>query len=623
MSRKSKKKAIQRRAAAARSDKPAGLGSESGPAAFRARWPVLGICLFLTVITWLVFGQTLRHEFVNFDDYAYVTNVPLVTAGLTSEGVRWAFTNRHSGNWHPLTTLSHMLDCQLYGLDAHRHHLTNVILHTVAVLLLFLVLRQMTGGTWRSAFVAALFAIHPLRVESVAWVAERKDVLSGIFFMLTLGAYVRYARNPALPSTLLVVLSFALGLMSKPMLVTVPFVLLLLDYWPLARFGRSGPIPWRLVLEKIPLLLMSAASCAATVLAQTDAIIGTEQLSFGWRAANAVTSYVAYLWQTIWPVDLAVLYPHPESNYLQSWQVAGAVALLGVITAVAFAVRRKHPYLITGWLWYVGMLVPVIGLIQVGSQARADRYTYLPHIGIFLVVAWGVSDWAKQWGLQGRKILGAAAAVVIAVLTLTACKQASYWRDEETLWIHTLAITSHNQWAQANYAYLLLRRERPQEAIPHFEASLALWRGDAQIHRMYALALLQVGKLGAAIPHWEAILETEPRDSNAQANLAWIYATSPQSSMRDGVRAVILIEDVIAQTGRKNASVLRTCAAAYAECARFSEAIETAKEAAQLAIVQGNSTLAADLGDDIGGYQKSLPLRDPNLAEVRRPPRQR
>jgi len=620
MSRKSKRKSSQRSAAAARSDKP--LESERQPVALSNRW-VLGICIFLAAITWVVFGQTLRHDFVSFDDYAYVTDVPLVTAGLTSEGLHWAFTNRHSGNWHPLSTLSHMLDCQLFGLDAGRHHLTNVILHTIAVVLLFLVLRRMTGGMWRSAFVAALFAIHPLRVESVAWVAERKDILSGLFFILTLGAYARYARKTALTRYLLVVLSFALGLMSKPMLVTMPFVLLLLDFWPLRRFDRLNPIPWRLVLEKIPLLLMAVASCAVTVHVQKDLIIGTEQLPFTLRAANAMTSYVAYLWQMVWPVDLALFYPHPELNYLQSWQVAGAVAVLGVITAVAFALRRKYPYLVTGWLWYLGMLVPVIGLIQVGSQARADRYTYLPHLGISLLVAWGVSDWVKQWGLRGRKILGAAAAVVISALTLTACKQASYWRNEETLWVHTLAVTSHNQWAEANYAYLLLRQDRPNEAIPHFEASLAIWRGDAQIHRMYALALLRVGNLGAAIREWEAVLETEPHDTNAQANLAWVYATSPQAAMRDGVKAVPLIEDVIAQTGRKNASVLRTCAAAYAECGRFAEAIETAKEATQLAIDQGNPTLATDLGDDIRGYQKSAPLRDPSLADITVPPRRR
>ncbi len=357
---------------------------------------ILGVSIFLMAITWLVFGETLRHPSINFDDQEYVFENPKINTGLTSTGVLWAFTHSHAENWHPLTSISHMLDCQLFGLEAGWHHFTNVLLHTIAVILLFLVFREMTGALWRSAFVAAVFAIHPLRVESVAWIAERKDVLSGVFFMLTLGAYVRYVREPSSIRYLIVAVLFGLGLMTKSMLVTLPFVLLVLDYWPLGRFAHVSPaepkakngfarwwghrsIPTRLILEKIPLIALSAASSIITLFAQKRAAISVESLPLVWRMKNAFVSYVAYVWQMVCPIRLALVYPHPEYR-LSLWGVALAIAFLTGVTAVVVAFRRKHPYLITGWLWYVGMLVPVIGIVQVGAQARADRYTYSLHL---------------------------------------------------------------------------------------------------------------------------------------------------------------------------------------------------------------------------------------------------
>src|SRR6266853_1396026 len=360
-----------------------------------SRLQVVLVYLFLTAITWLVFGQTVSHDFVNFDDHVYIYDNPLVTGGLTTNGIVGAFSHPHARNWHPLTTISHMLDCQLYGLSAGGHHFTNVVLHTIAVLLLFRVLRVATGALWPSAFVAALFAIHPLHVESVGWVSERKDVLSAVFFMLTLAAYVRYAIAPSLRRYFVVAMIFALGLMSKPMLVTVPFVLLLLDYWPLRRFDKEarlkpggGIVGWLnrrpnyLFLEKTPLLVLTGLSCLATIWTQDQATGNLEQLPFTWRLNNALVTYIEYVRQTFWPARLAAFYPHPN-NAPSIWHVALAITCLLAISAIAVFLRKKRPYVLTGWFWYVGMLVPVIGIVQIGEQGHADRYTYLPHIGLF------------------------------------------------------------------------------------------------------------------------------------------------------------------------------------------------------------------------------------------------
>src|SRR5262245_11011654 len=377
----------ERQASNRRNHSSRASGSASGIRTGRAKpWVTdVLICLVLVVVTWAVFGQTVTHDFVNFDDHVYVYENPLIIKGLSTEGIIGAFTRTHARNWHPLTTVSHMLDCQLYGLNAAGHHLANVILHTISVLLLFLTLRQMTGALWQSAFVAALFAIHPLHVESVAWIAERKDVLSAVFFMITLAAYAHYARAPSALRYLLVALVFAFGLMSKAMLVTLPFVLLLLDYWPLTRIGaQKSDVRSRLrtvTSEKLPLLALSALSCIATLFAQRQGPSAIDQLPFLWRLNNAFVSYVTYIAQMLWPARLAVFYPHPNDR-LPALQVIAAIALLIAISLVVISLRRTKPYLVTGWFWYLGMLVPVIGLIQVGEQARADRYTYLPQIGL-------------------------------------------------------------------------------------------------------------------------------------------------------------------------------------------------------------------------------------------------
>jgi protein O-mannosyl-transferase len=612
-------------------------------------WHIAGVCICLAVLTWVVFGQTLWHDFINYDDPRYVYENTKITGGLSISGIAWAFTHIHSMNWHPVTTISHMLDCQLYGLKAGNHHFTNVLLHSVAVILLFLALQQMTGAFWRSAFVAAVFAIHPLRVESVAWIAERKDVLSGVFFMLTLLAYVHYTRAPSLGRYATVALAFVLGLMSKPMLVTLPFVLLVLDYWPLGRMrGRTQDDGHQLlmrVLEKIPMIAISAVSSIVTFVAQKGAVGWTEQLPVTSRMNNAAVSYVTYIWQMFWPVHLAVFYPHPE-NRLPLWEIISSLFLLICITAVAIALRRQQPYLITGWLWYLGMLVPVIGLVQVGWQGHADRYTYLPQIGLYIAVTWAVVDMTAFWRNQ-RTVLTAAAILTIGALSWDALVQTKYWRDSETLFRQALAVTTNNDVAENNLGIVFLQQGKLDEAISLLQAAVDLRPDNSPAHENLAKALLQKGQVADALIHyrkllelqpdnievhnivgtvliqrgqikegvdeWQKVLAIQPDNGNAMSNLAWVFATCPDDSLRDGGKAVQLAEEALRISGRRIPIIFRTLGAAYAETGEFSKAIETAQQGIELANSQGNSGLATELQGNIALYQDQRPLRDPSL----------
>jgi len=608
-------------------------------------WLTLGICLSLAVLIWLVFGQTLRHDFINYDDPRYVYENTKITSGLSLSGIAWAFTHVHSMNWHPLTTISHMLDCQLYGLKAGWHHSTNVLLHTVAAMLLFLALQQMTGALWQSAFVAALFAIHPLRVESVAWISERKDVLSGVFFMLTLLAYACYVRLPRVGRYLVLVFLFACGLMSKPMLVTMPFVLLLLDYWPLDRI--KGQL-WKCVVEKIPLIALSALSSIATFLAQKAAVGWTADLPILERINNAVVSYVLYIWQMLWPVNLAVFYPHPE-NRLPLWEIICSLLLLICITALAITLRKQRPYLIAGWLWYLGMLVPVVGLVQVGWQGRADRYTYLPQIGLYIAVTWGLTDLTALWRHQ-RSILSAAALLTVVFLGWRAWVQTSYWRDSETLFRHARAVTVNNDVAENNLGIVFLRQGKVDEAISLLQAAVDLRPDNSPAHENLAKALLQKGQVAEALIHyrkllelqpdnievhnivgtvlvqqgeikdgveeWQKVLAIQPDNGNAMSNLAWVFATSPDQALRDGPKAVELAEQALRLSGGRIPILFRTLAAAYAESGRFSEAIQAAQQGIELANSQGNPGLATELKGNIALYQERQPLRDHSLTNA-------
>jgi tetratricopeptide (TPR) repeat protein len=568
---------------------------------------VVGVCLLLAGITWLVFGQTVRYPFIDFDDPMYVVQEPEINSGLTLHGITWAFTHLPSTNWYPLTNISHMAEAQFYGMNAGGYHLTNVLLHTISAILLFLVLRQMTGRLWSSAFVAAIFAIHPLRVESVAWVVERKDVLSGVFFMLTLMAYARYARNPSLGRYLTMSILFACGLMSKQMLVTVPFVLFLLDYWPLKRMRKEEGGGRNLILEKVPLFILSAAASVVAFFTQTRGTGSLEQLSFMSRLGNAIVSYVIYIWQMIWPARLAVFYPHP-GNQLPFWEIALALLFLIAITAGAFALRKKYPYVGVGWLWSLSMLFPVIGLIQINRQAHADRYTYLPHIGLYLLATWAIADVSMRWRYRPQ-ILGAAAAVAIAALIWTSRIQVTHWRDTESLWRHAIAVTRDNDTAHANLADLLLRKQRVDEAISHSQEALRIRADNADAHNNLALALLMTGNQSEGVAHLEESLRIQPANLNARVNLAWILATSADPSVRNGARAIELAESVARGAGHSNPTVLRTLAAAYAETGRFSEAIVVAEKALEIANATGNSGLAADLENNIESYRLNQPLR--------------
>jgi protein O-mannosyl-transferase len=473
------------------------------------------ICVVLIAITFAVFGQTLGHDFVNYDDNKYVYENANVGHGFTVSGIRWAFGHFDNDNWHPLTSISHMIDCQLFGLKPGGHHFTNVLLHTVGVVLLFFVLNQMTNALWRSAFVSAIFAIHPLHVESVAWIAERKDVLSALFFMLTLGAYACYARQPSLARYLIVAIIFACGLMSKAMLVTLPVVLFFLDYWPLNRFGRSTAA--NLVLEKIPLLFLSALSSALTLLAQQKWEIRLDELSLSWRMANAASACVVYIWQMLWPVHLAVIYPHQEK--LPLWQTIGATALLLSVSVTVFLLRKTRPYLATGWGWYLIMLLPVIGLIKVGGLAHADRYTYLPQIGLYLAVTWGIVDLTRSWP-RDREILTVAATAVIILFAWRSWVQTSFWRDSETLWRRTLATTKSNDLAHFTLAEFLSKHQRAEEAIMEYQTGLSIDPENSDAETNVANLLLERGRTEDAVKHYEKVARLEPASALAHYNFA-------------------------------------------------------------------------------------------------------
>jgi len=453
------------------------------------------------------------YPFCNYDDTVYVTANAHVQSGFTWETVKWAFFTYDAANWHPITWLSHSLDYQFFRLDPAGHHGVNVVLHVINVLLLFWVLRAATCFVGRSAMVAALFALHPINVESVAWVAERKNLLSMLFFLLALAAYRSYAQKPGIPRYTVCAILFVLGLMSKPQVITLPFVLLLWDYWPLQRmlpvdressFQTATPevmpgatFSW-VILEKLPLFALSAASAIITIKAQrAGGALATLRIPLDIRLANAAISYVRYLEKALWPSRLAVFYPHPL-RFAVGWQaVAGVVLLVGITVRVVLARRR---YLLVGWLWFLGTLVPMIGLVQVGTQAMADRYTYLPFIGLYLMICWGVADLAQQWHLPAA-VLPVTGLAVLTALMIVAYRQIGYWKDDVTLWSHTVKVTNGNFVAEDNLGEALVEQGRMEEAMPHFFRAAAIFPPDPtsnlnigayeQVHQDFSSAIAQ------------------------------------------------------------------------------------------------------------------------------------
>jgi tetratricopeptide (TPR) repeat protein len=462
--------------------------------------------LILIAVVLVSYSPVTHNGFLNYDDDRYIVDNSHVRAGLTWATVKWAFTTYEVANWHPLTWLSHALDCQLFGLNPAGPHYVNVLLHASAAVILFLLLESATGFQWRSLMVAALFALHPTNVESVAWAAERKNILSMLFFLLALYAYEWYARKPQLGRYAAVVLFFALSLLSKPQVITFPFLLLLWDYWPLGRFGvasaegnasktRSG---W-LVLEKVPLLLLSAASAVVTMRAQRagGAVKALSEYSVLLRLETSVISYLRYLGKAFWPSKLVALYPHPTRLYA-AWQVGAAVVLLLVVTVWVLRARNQR-YLAVGWFWFLGSLVPVIGLVQVGFQAIADRYAYLPFIGLFLMLIWLVADWAKAWQISVRWVAIAAVCWLLVLATLT-YRQVGYWHDTSSFWLRTLTFTQDNFVAEDNLGEFLFSQDRLEEAAAHFRAALAI-RPDGLV------ANLNLGAYEDRRGNWPAALE--------------------------------------------------------------------------------------------------------------------
>lgn len=762
----------------------------------RATWISGLLGVLLALVTLLVYLPVRHHGFVAFDDPEYVTENPMVQKGLTWEGVKWAFTTGAVSYWHPFTWLSHMLDVQWFGDKASGAHLMNVLFHVANTLLLFAVLRRLTGALWRSAFVAALFALHPLHVESVAWIAERKDVLSSFFFLLAVWSYAKWAslesshereRVVGEPSTrsrsrLLLtyggaLLFFACGLMSKPMVVTLPCALLLLDYCPLGRW-KVGTTR-RLFLEKVPFFLLSATSCVVTFAAQkqNDVVQSLERLSLTERVQNAFVSYADYLTKTFWPVDLAFFYPHPESWALA--RVAGAVILIVALTVAAVWLGRRFPFAVVGWFLFLGMLVPTIGIIQVGDQSMADRYTYLPLIGVFIVLGWGAAEVRERWRIP-RAVIGIAAVVALVACAVRTTAQLQHWRDSESLFRHALAVTTKNYIAHTNLGnvlvaqgkideaighyeqagkirpdhaesfnnlgtallrqrrvdeaircfeqalkinptlvvarhalcsvllangrakeaiphlekileaepanasarrdlgFALLQADRADDAIPHLEAAMKNLPDSAAAHYDLAIALFKSGRTDAAIPHFQKAAEGEPQnceflnnlgwallqngqvdeaiarfqavlkiqpdaapthqtlaiallrkgqareaiahyqsflahlpnDARALSDLAWVLATWPEASIRDGRWAVDLARRANQLSGGQNPEVLRALAAALAEDRQFAEAVKTAQHALELAESQANAELAAALRAHLKRYETGSPFHN-------------
>ncbi len=676
----------------------------------------LAVCGFLVIAVALIYRQTLKYDFVAYDDAGYVRENMVVKVGLTWRGIQAAFTQAGCSNWHPLTWISHMLDCQLYGLWAGGHHLTNVLLHAANAVILFLLLRQLTARLWPSAMVAALFALHPLHVQSVAWVAERKDMLSGLFFLLTLSAYAWYARRPfSLARYLAVMGLFALGLMSKPMLVALPAVLLLLDYWPLERWRSAGGggRSWTfLISEKLPLAALSLASCCVTVVAQQGAIQNGDFVSWPWRIANALVAYASYLVQIFCPLGLAIFYPHPR-DALPIWKIVAASLVLAGISAAAFAWRRERPYLFVGWLWYLGTLVPVIGLVQVGEQATADRYTYLTQVGIYVALAWTAADSLCGWRWR-TWVYGAAAAASVAAMMACSWRETGYWENSETLFKRALACTTNNVVANANLgqyladkgrfqealvplqeacrldpnraaacnnlgnalinlgrsdegivflrkalaldpdyatahynlASVLAARKQTDEAIRHFRRALEIQPDYVKCYNNLAKLFSDTGQADAAIACWQAALKIDPEFATAHFNLsaalrgqgrfaeaiaqlrealrlpsddanraitlnrlAWMLATTPDASVRNGPEAIVLARQAI-DISAPSELLGNTLAAAYAEAGQFDAAVQTAEEALKLALSRKNKPLADDLRARLNLYKAGVPFRD-------------
>jgi protein O-mannosyl-transferase len=587
------------------------------------KYGFLGVVLGLTTINLAIYSPVRNFSFINWDDGIYVRNNPHVVHGLTWQGVGWAFTTGYAANWHPITWLSHMLDVQMFGVTAGPQHITNVVLHILSSVLLFAVLYRLTGASVKSAFVAAIFAVHPLHVESVAWVAERKDVLSTMFAMCVLLAYSFYVERPSWVRWFAVIVAFALGLMAKPMLVSLPLVLLLVDCWPLRRV--RDPLEWSArracIFEKIPLLILAIASSVITFIAQQQGgtVRSLQAVPLTLRLGNVVTSYCFYLVKSVWPADLAAFYPYVPSPW--PWVVAG-IALLTAISVIAVRVRLSRPYLFTGWFWYLLTLVPVIGIVQAGRQARADRYTYFPLIGLAIIVAWGIPELFQCWKYGKFVAVLGAGGVIILCIGLSRV-QAGYWQNDETLWTHAIDATGDNYLAYGNLARDLVANGRSQEAIGMFNQAL---RSGAQLEVMPDLseirsglgfALADSGRSDEAVERFQEAIRENPDLAEAHNGLGTALAQQGKAAMAivEFQRALeIRPDDVRIQTNLGNV---------LAQSGRTKEAIESYNKALQInpeasGTLKNLGVALAEMGkfaDALSAFSRSLQL-DPNDAEA-------
>jgi tetratricopeptide (TPR) repeat protein len=553
--------------------------------------PDLFILLGLAVMTFAIYAQVIGHQFITLDDPTYIRENPNVNRGVTLAGLAWAFTTFHASNWHPLTWISHMIDCQFFGTNAGRHLLVNALIHTANTSLIFYFLLRATGARWSSALVAALFALHPLHVESVTWASERKDTLSTFFGLLSLVAYVRYAGARSISRYVWVAITLALGLLAKPMLVTWPLVMLLLDYWPLGRFvssSRGWSVVRSLVVEKIPLFALVAVSVVITLLAQSygGAVRTFAAAPVGFRLSNALVSYAKYLLLTFWPNNLAVYYPLAPTG-IPAWHVIGAGFLLVGITALCLFQRRNRPYFIVGWFWFLGTLVPVIGIVQVGGQTMADRYFYIPSIGLFIALVFGLADFAKSWRVAPWLSAGIAGGVLLILATLTNA-QIQRWRDSFTLFEHTLAVTPPNLHMEHNLGLALGGRGRYDEAAAHFEKAL-------QIDRNFYGGLVGMGvtrefqgRLPEAIDYFQAAIRSQPSAPTGHVQLCHVLwkQNNDQAALEEIRRA--------SQLAPKDADIRADFGLALELVGRIPEAIEQFHEA--LRLNPNNAEAHANLG---------------------------
>jgi tetratricopeptide (TPR) repeat protein len=587
------------------------------------------------LVTVAAYQPVFKNGFVNFDDDVYVIENSNIKNGFTSQSILWALTSSHADNWHPLTWLSHIIDYRFFGLNPAGHHFISVLLHTINTLLLFFILQKMTGSVWPSAFVAALFAIHPLHVESVAWVSERKDVLSALFWLLTMLAYWYYTQGPTLLRYSGTLILFSLGLMAKPMLVTLPFALLLLDYWPLKRIIDSKRSILKLVLEKLPFIVFAAISSVITYNLQTKT--GIDILPLGARISNAAVSYISYIGKMIYPAGLSVFYPYPLGG-ITAWKITFAAILLVVITITAILARRR--YLLVGWLWYLGTLVPVIGFVQVGDQAMADRYTYLPLTGIFIMLAWSAAEIINR--IHARIFVPAIiSAIILIVLLICTRIQLSYWRDSVTLFERALAVTKNNYMMHYDLAYELISQGHLDEGISHYRQATEIAPENTNIRYNLAnalnsqgkideaigeyrkitgydknyvnaynnlgYALLQQGKLDEATTCFREALKIKPDMVNALVGLARVMAIHPNPNTRDAAQAVELSERATKLTNNHNAKVLDALAVSYAAVGRFDEAVKTEEAALNLAVAENDTQLIDSIRKVLASLKEKKP----------------